>query len=178
MIIFMFIVVVVGKNVKHDYYEHNEVNRTFQNVMSDLSIQEVTYDEEEFKCLRKALFFEVRKNIKKEMQVVGNVIVNRTKDKHFPNTICGVVLHKGQFEYVMRGLHDFKKVKELIDKNILEKQSWELANQVAKEFLTSEVKDFTNGATAYHAKTMKKPDSKYWKSLKKTVKTDLHVFYK
>lgn len=183
MIILMFFAAVVGKNMKYQYMEYNNTNRSFQNVMADLSFKEQhieykVYDEEEFKCLRKALFFEVRKNFKTDMQMVGNVIFNRMKAKYFPNTICGVVLHKGQFEYVMRGLHDYKEVEKLINKNNIEKQSWELANELALEFLTGDVKDLTNGATAFHATSMQKPDSKYWRSLKKTTKTSLHVFYK
>jgi spore germination cell wall hydrolase CwlJ-like protein len=174
MLIIMFIAVFVQKN--EHVYENN--NRSFENVMADLSLDTEDYNEEELKCLRKAIFFEVRKNIKKEMQVVGNVVLNRVNDKRFPNTICGVVLHKGQFEYVMRGLHDKEQVEKLVNKSVLEKQSWETASQVAMELLTGEFKDKTNGATAYHANTMNKPNSRYWNSLKQTVKTDLHVFYK
>lgn len=153
-----------------------ETEDKFQAMLANL--KEEVPDQSELSCLRKALFFEVRKDMKEEMSVVANVIFNRIEHKQYPNTICEVVLQKGQFEYVMRGLHSKQAVDMTISKNPIEKKSWETAKLVAEEFLLSKNrKDITKGAIAYHANTMRKPNSKFWQKLSKTKKTALHTFY-
>lgn len=157
-------------------------SRKFKDVLADIGNVKVyklnkNYDDKEFSCLRKAIFFEVRKANKEEMTAVANVIFNRAEYKHYPSTICKVVLEKGQFEYVMRGLHSQKAVEQTVSKNIIEKKSWELATEVALQFMTERPKDNTKGAIAYHANSMEKPNSDFWKKLSLSKKLGLHTYY-
>ncbi len=170
----------------NEYYIPNRTGASVQTAEAPVPFLRITklekaaeeIDTKEFSCLRKALFFEVRKANEKEMSAVANVIFNRTESKLYPSTICGVVLQGGQFEYVMRGLHSKKAVEKTIAKNDIEKHSWEVATRVALKFLTDRPrKDITNGAIAYHANTMECPTSAFWRKLTLSRKTDLHTFY-
>lgn len=53
-------------------------------------------------CLAEALYFEARSEGLKGKRLVGYVIHNRRLSKHWPNTYCGVIYQKHQFEYVKR----------------------------------------------------------------------------
>ena len=42
-------------------------------------------------CLATNIYFEARHQEYEEKEAIANVVINRTKDKSFPDTICGVV---------------------------------------------------------------------------------------
>jgi len=65
----------------------------------------VPEDSEDLKCLIKTLWFESRGEGDKGMKLVAEVIINRTKHKAFPNTICGVIKERSAFHVTSKKLH-------------------------------------------------------------------------
>ena len=49
--------------------------------------------------MAKALYYEGRGESKNNMTLIGLVILNRTKNPKYPNTVCGVVKERGAFQY-------------------------------------------------------------------------------
>jgi len=42
-------------------------------------------------CLAEAVYYEARSEVKSGQMAVAEVVLNRVKSKHYPNTVCGVV---------------------------------------------------------------------------------------
>ena len=73
-------------------------------------------DQEEFQqarhCLAQAMYFEARSEPLEGWQAVGDVVINRVRDKRYPNTVCDVVFqgefrrHKCQFSFACDGRSD------------------------------------------------------------------------
>jgi spore germination cell wall hydrolase CwlJ-like protein len=115
--------------------------------------------EAEFDCLRKNIYFEAGNQPMKYKQAVAFVTLHRTKAKHFPSTICGVVKQarldrKGkpiraqcQFSWYCDGKDDVPNLK-----NKLEREAWEESTIAARDVLNGRVKDFLPWtASHYHA---------------------------
>ena len=119
---------------------------------------------------------------------VANVTINRTANKNYPNTICGVVqegIHyynaqknehfpvrdRCQFSWYCDGLLDEPR----------EGKTWESAQELAERVLVNHYDkaliDITDGATHYHANWMEKYPK--WSKQKKVMASiDRHIFYK
>lgn len=54
--------------------------------------------EKEMNCLTKAIYFEARGEQYTGKLAVAQVIVNRTQDHKFPNTVCGVISERTVFK--------------------------------------------------------------------------------
>jgi spore germination cell wall hydrolase CwlJ-like protein len=52
----------------------------------------------ERECLVRAMYFESNRSSDDGLLAVGTVVMNRVKSGFYPNTICGVVGQKGQFD--------------------------------------------------------------------------------
>lgn len=50
-------------------------------------------------CAIEVLYFEGRNISKKEQEAILDIVINRTKHKNYPSTICGVVKQAFQFAY-------------------------------------------------------------------------------
>lgn len=57
---------------------------------------------EDLKCLTETIYYEARGDSKIGKKAVADVVLNRVKDKRFPNTICGVVYQPKQFSWTSR----------------------------------------------------------------------------
>lgn len=66
--------------------------------------EEVKQDSEDLKCLIKIAYNESQGEGDEGIRRTIQVILNRTKDKRFPNTICGVVKEAGAFSGSSRRL--------------------------------------------------------------------------
>ena len=130
-------------------------------------------------CLATAIYFEARGEPTAGQIAVANVIVNRTNDRRYPNTVCEVVQqgptyrwapslpirHRCQFSFYCDGK------KEVITDN----QAFDKAVDIAKRTLNGEMMDITEGATHYHALYVL-PD---WAATKThTVTINNHIFYR
>jgi spore germination cell wall hydrolase CwlJ-like protein len=69
----------------------------------------------ELKCLATAIYFEARGEPEKGQYAVGDVILNRARDGHYPDTVCGVVYQNAhmrnrcQFSFACDGISDEPK---------------------------------------------------------------------
>lgn len=70
--------------------------------------------------------------------VVGLVVLNRTRNSLFPNTICGVVKQRGQFSWVVR-VKNFER--QFVPEEI---------NQLAYDIMTGVYPDISKGALYFH----------------------------
>ena len=101
---------------------------------------------QEHRCLAEAVYYEARSETKSGQKAVAEVVQNRVKSKHYPNTICGVVYQGAerttgcQFSFACDG----STMKEPIGK------TWVEAKDVAALVITGGVKPFTDRSTHYH----------------------------
>jgi spore germination cell wall hydrolase CwlJ-like protein len=105
-------------------------------------------------CLAITIYHESRGEPLAGQYAVAYVILNRTENKNFPNTICGVVKQKNQFY----GYKPRTKIKD--------RKAWEQANRVAKASIKLHDAGFdtTNGAL-------------YFNTSKKGIRIGNHGFY-
>ena len=130
-----------------DYYKPLDFNR-------------VKFTPADAECLAKNIYFEAGVESTAGKLAVANVTINRTSDKNYPNTICGVVqegIHyynaakdkhfpvrdRCQFSWYCDGLLDEPR----------EGRTWESAQELAKRVLVNHYDkaliDITDGATHY-----------------------------
>ena len=158
-----------------DYYKPLDFNR-------------VKFTPADAECLAKNIYFEAGVESTAGKLAVANVTINRTSDKNYPNTICGVVqegIHyynvnkdkhfpvrdRCQFSWYCDGLLDEPR----------EGRTWESAQELAKRVLVNHYDkaliDITDGATHYHANWMETYPS--WSKKKKVMASiDRHIFYR
>ena len=122
-------------------------------------------------CLATAIYFEAASEPIQGQAAVAQVILNRVRDKSFPNTICGVVfqggaMHTGcQFSFACTGA---------MTPN-LSALPWRRAQMIAKNALSGFVVRTIGTATHYHADYV----YPYWgDSLVKLTKVGRHIFYR
>lgn len=110
----------------------------------------------ELKCMATNIYREARGEPTEGQIAVAKVVINRTKTKGYPKTMCGVIYQKNQFSWT----NDYKDVKYTLN---------EL--DVAVKAINSE-----DGfkATHYHNKTVK---PSWRKRLKEGVTIGNHIFY-
>lgn len=112
-------------------------------------------------CLAKTIFYEARGEPLIGKIAVAHVVLNRVKDKNYPNDICGVVHQKKQFSGVYKALDKF------------DEKSFSLAFEILKE----KKYDFdpTEGSIFYHNISVKPSWSKEYE---RAVRIENHIFYK
>ena len=129
-------------------------------------------------CLALNIYFEARNQRVEGQIAVSQVVLNRVKDKRYPNTICGVVRqaqyskisqlplkYKCQFSWFCDGKTD--RPKDL--------DAFRWSSTLAKRILAGEFSDFVSGATHYHTIYVN-PE---WNIQKKQVgKIGDHIFYR
>lgn len=121
----------------------------------------------QIECLQEAIYFESRSEGIAGQLAVGLVVMNRVRDKRWPDNVCDVVHQKWQFSYYSDGkpeiYHD-KKAKQL---------AWNRAEQV----FYGTVVDFTEGSLYYHTNYVE-PESWDYSKIKRTMSLDNHIFFK
>lgn len=120
---------------------------------------------EEKRCIADSIYHEARGEPLEGKIAVANVIVNRMKSRHFPDTACAVVYQRKQFSWTL-----FKsKRRHIVDYGNPHIEA------IAVKALSSQLVDVTGGATHYHA-TYVNP---FWASSKtKTFVIGEHIFYR
>lgn len=136
-----------------------------------LSRLPVNISEKAFRCLAQAVYFEARSEPFEGQVAVAYVILNRVKDRRYPNSICEVVFqnekrrHHCQFSFACDGLSD----------NPYEMTAWNVARRVAGGTLSNASGDVTAHSTHYHAKYVSPGWAKY---LQPTIQVGRHIFYR
>ncbi len=96
---------------------------------------------------------------------VAQVVMNRVRSPHYPNSVCDVVWERRQFSWT----HDGKSDKPR------NPNAWLEANQIASLVLSPNFPDLVDGATHYHAHYV----SPSWASSLESVATiGTHKFYR
>lgn len=109
-------------------------------------IDNAGYQAAEHKCLSEAIFYESRSEGKDGQKAVAEVIQNRVRSKHYPNSICGVVYQGSQrrtgcqFSFTCDGSMDRSPKGE----------TWKRAQSVAALAMTGGITPMTDRATHYH----------------------------
>jgi spore germination cell wall hydrolase CwlJ-like protein len=132
----------------------------------------VTYvDPKSLDCLAKTIYFEAKSEPLTGQIAVGHVVLNRTKDPRFPNTVCGVVTQttKGktswscQFHWYCDGKSDVIKDQKTYAKTL----------EVARLVLTEATENPVGNCLFFHA-TYVKQQKKHYST---RMKVGNHVFY-
>lgn len=139
------------------------------------------YDSTEFPehyCLAQNIYYEARGSNLADMAAVANVVINRTKDRRYPDTICGVVRqgrqdangnmirNQCQFSWYCDGKSDRPQDTDM----------WVKAQMIAWDMIeTNKYRGLTEGATHYHANYV----SPNWASdLTLVGRIGAHIFYR
>lgn len=139
--------------------------------VSKATIETSKFIMQEQRCLAEAVYYEARSETKSGQKAVAEVVINRVKSKHYPNTICGVVYQGAerttgcQFTFTCDG----STMREPRGKH------WKRSQEVATLTLTGGVKPFTGGATHYHTVAI----NPVWApNLRFTKQIGYHKFYR
>lgn len=122
-------------------------------------------------CLAQTLYWEARSGKRESMIAVGSVVFNRMQSRDFPETVCAVVREGGetspcQFSYWCDGHTDVPPK---------DKETWQLAQEVATEMLDNRPQDPTGSALFYHADDIDVP----WATQRtRTTAIGGHIFYR
>ena len=158
-----------------DYYKPLDFNR-------------VKYTMADAECLAKNIYFEAGVESTAGKLAVANVTINRTSNKNYPNTICGVVQEGIHYYNVNKDKHfpvrdrcQFSWYCDGLIDEPREGRTWDSAKVLAEIVLENHYDkaliDITDGATHYHANWMEKYPK--WSHHKKVMASiDRHIFYK
>lgn len=122
-------------------------------------------------CLAEAVYYEARSERKAGQKAVAEVVLNRVKSKHYPNTVCSVVYQGSerrtgcQFTFTCDGSIEKTPYGKL----------WDRSQNVARLALTGALPKITNGATHYHTTDV----SPHWApNMRPTRLIGSHQFYR
>lgn len=125
----------------------------------------------EHKCLSEAVYYEARSESRSGQLAVADVVKNRVKSKHYPNSICGVVFEGAerpfacQFSFACDGSMDRAPTGK----------AWERSQEMAQVSLTGFVPDLTKNATHYHTVQV---EPNWSKTLEFKAQIGFHKFYR
>jgi spore germination cell wall hydrolase CwlJ-like protein len=198
IVIAMLALVVFVASLKDPATPNSTVVLLPKDVPVLVAVEEPSIDEAEFECLRTNLYHEAGNQGRKGMEAVALVTLNRTKTKHYPSTVCGVVKawaynKRGkkvcQFSWYCDGKSDeptltavvkLKGGKKKVVPNLEEVEAWERATEVATAAMEGRIKDFLGRATHYHADYVS-PDWSWpvnSKRYKRLTQIGTHLFYR
>lgn len=142
--------------------------------LSDLRVEHRRWAESraaEHQCLSEAIYYEARSETRSGQLAVADVVKNRVKSKHFPDTICGVVYQNAdrpfacQFSFACDGSMD----------RAPSGKAWENSQNMAQVSLSGFVSDLTHNSTHYHTVAV----NPHWAdSLQFQKQVGFHVFYR
>lgn len=130
--------------------------------------EEPSVDRKEVYCLAEAIYFESNNESIRGQEAVGHVVLNRTKHKNFPSTVCKVINQKSkrycQFSYKCDGKSDVPPDRSKFYRTI----------KISEKVLSG-TRDNTFGAVYFHNSTVQPA---WAKRSKLTAVIGNHKFYK
>ena len=122
--------------------------------------------EKQVELLAKTMYHEARGDTPhgEGMQAVGEVVLNRVESDNFPDTVCAVILQKGQFAPQIKS-----------GSKPAEKGEWELAVEIAEGLIEGEIETMDHGAT--HFLNPKTGSAGWTRKFSQVGKVGSHVFY-
>jgi spore germination cell wall hydrolase CwlJ-like protein len=140
----------------------------------DAILEAVTaYQEEQLQCLSLNIYYEARSSNLADKAAVADVVINRSHDRRYPDSICGVV-HDGykagrrdcQFSWYCDGKSDTPK----------DEDRWMEAQSIAFSMMNfGDYRGITEGATHYHATYV---DPFWASSLQMVGRIGQHIYYR
>lgn len=130
------------------------MKKLFVYIFSILSIifintNQTAYAQDDITCLAKAIYFESKGGLERDMKDVGHVVLNRTNSSNFPSNVCSVVYQRTpkicQFSWVCTQ----HKIKEQDEYN----KSIKYAEELLSQEKVGNRKDTTNGALFFRVTT-------------------------
>jgi spore germination cell wall hydrolase CwlJ-like protein len=128
-------------------------------------------DARQHNCLSQAIYYEARGETQRGQAAVAEVVMNRVRSRHYPNSICGVVYegsHRStgcQFTFTCDGSVGHRP----------RGRAWAQAQRVATAVMLGYNRPVTQGATHYHTFAV----NPVWNSgLVRTTSIGSHVFYR
>jgi len=128
-------------------------------------------DARQQECLSQAVYYEARGETQRGQIAVAEVIMNRVRSGHYPNSVCGVVYqgsHRStgcQFTFTCDGSLNQRP----------RGRAWDRAQRVATAVMLGYTRPITQGATHYHTHAV----NPVWNSgLVETTSIESHVFYR
>ncbi len=125
--------------------------------------------DQQWNCLRTALYFEARGEGIKGQFAVAEVILNRVDSSAYPTTICGVVQQGNsngcQFSYNCDGARDVMANREASDR----------AGRIARVMMDGAPRGLTAGATHFHTRAV---NPNWSRTFAKTASIGAHLFYR
>lgn len=125
----------------------------------------------EVECMAQAVYYEARSETISGQRAVAEVILNRVNNKHFPNTICGVVYEGSerstgcQFTFTCDGSMDIAP----------KGKGWDRSVKVANLVMSKGYAPSTHWATHYHTTEV---NPKWSSTMRMTRQVGNHVFYR
>lgn len=114
-----------------------------------LAAQPEPTGDQQWDCMRKALYFESRGETLRGQFAVAEVILNRVDSPAYPGTVCGVVRASGHsacaFSWVCDGNSDTMRDPVAIDR----------AGRIARLMLDGAPRGLTMGATYFHTRAVR-----------------------
>ncbi len=135
------------------------------------SLSSATHTLDEMQCLAEAVYYEARSETLSGQRAVAEVVLNRVKSKHFPNSICGVVYEGSerqtgcQFSFTCDGSMDIAP----------RGKSWDRSVDVAEYVMSGGHTPMTSYATHYHTVQV---SPKWSGTMRMTRHVGSHVFYR
>ena len=127
---------------------------------------QVKAEKAEVTCMAQALYYEARGEGQNGQEAVAEVILQRTRSRAHPDTICGVVREPRQFSF----LTDGSTLREL------DADAWQSAKQLAARIVRGElVTSLTRRALFYHQVDIQPA---WANEMVRTVQIGNHIFYR
>lgn len=128
-------------------------------------------------CQAANIFFEARGESFKAMQAVAATVLNRTKNKHYPKSICAVVFQPYQFSWTHQQKYaTINKVlnADLSDFSLKDQIAFKQAQQISRQSHKEITASLPKNTLFYHANYVK---PKWASKLKRTKKIGKHIYY-
>ncbi|GLS88890.1 cell wall hydrolase [Cypionkella aquatica] len=134
-----------------------------------LMAQPAATGDQQWQCLKTAIYFESRGESLRGQFAVAEVVLNRVDSPRYPKTICGVVQQRGSgscaFSYSCDGAKDV----------MTDRSSAEVAGRIARVMLDGAPRALTSGATYFHTRAV----SPSWsRQFPRTAEIGSHLFYR
>lgn len=142
--------------------------------LSELRVEHRRWAEKraaEHQCLAEAVYYEARSESRSGQLAVADVVKNRVKSKHYPNTICEVIYQGAerpfacQFSFACDGSMD----------RAPRGAAWKRSKDIAQLSLTGHVPDLTKNSTHYHTVQI---NPNWAGTLEFKAKIGFHLFYR
>lgn len=131
-----------------------------------------SFSEQQQRCLAQGIYFEARGEPVKGQAAVSQVILNRVRNPHYPNTICGVVYQNKHW----RNRCQFSFACDRIRDRVRDRRLYEIATHVAAETTSGRIWLAEVGSSTHYHATYVNP--RWNRRMKRVGRIGLHIFYR